>query len=437
MMDITEKLRKWAESFDRNGYLNGSILVAKDGDVLLHGGYGMANWEHGVPNRPDTKFRIASLTKSFTAAAILQLHQEKKLDINDHLHTHLPDYPNGDKVTIYHCLTNSSGIPNYTSFPDFYEKTMRLPSTLEKTINSFKNLDLLFEPGTAFDYSNSGYALLTAIIEKVSGMPYGQYLQENILKPLGMHDSGCHDGSKLVPGLASGYSFWEAPVHPAYTDMSFPLGAYGMYSTTGDLLRWDQALLTHQLLSKELSDLMNQSLHGYACGWIVSELLGKKELGHFGDISGYYCDFLRYIDDNLTVIFLSNLNVTQVTFLSRQLAKIAFGEQVPLPQPLEAISLSGADSLAGNYFAGNNREMVLDVSCKEGQLYVTVPKMYGVPFKFKLVPIHVDGKKAVCQTEIINEQLVFHYNDSGEVEYVSYTNDQGIEHRGVIEAAIS
>lgn len=253
-MRTEERIEKWIERYEENGYLNGSILIAANGNILLNKGFGMANWEHAVPNKPTTKFRIGSLTKAFTAMGIFQLHEEGKLNVDDCVGKYLPDFPHGDKMTIYQCLTSTTGIPNYTSFPDFWSKTMRLPMTLNQLIDSFKHLELNFEPGSKFEYSSSGYALLTAILEKVSAMSFAAYIQAKICLPLGMNNTGCDNGVDIIPDLASGYAFWEKPIHAAYADLSFPLGAYGIYSTTEDLFLWDQALKSAQLISEELTE---------------------------------------------------------------------------------------------------------------------------------------------------------------------------------------
>lgn len=272
-MIVEDRIANLIESYDRNGYLNGSILIASNENILFNKGFGMANWEHKVPNTPTTKFRIGSLTKAFTAMGIFQLHEKQKLNINDYVGKYLHDYPNGDRITILHCLTNSSGIPNYTSFADFWSSTMRLPSTLNQLIDSFKDRDLDFEPGRSFGYSNSGYTLLTAIMEIVSGISYADYIQEQICHPLGMYNTGCDDGIRVVPSLASGYSFWEEPIHPAYADLSFPLGSYGLYSTTEDLFIWDKALKSSKILNKELTEKMfTPNLSSYAYGWMKSEV---------------------------------------------------------------------------------------------------------------------------------------------------------------------
>lgn len=421
-----ERIETWIERYEENGYLNGSILIASNEGILLNKGFGMANREHAVPNKPTTKFKIGSLTKAFTAMSIFQLQEKGKLSIDDSINKYISNYPQGDKISIYHCLTNTTGIPNYTSFPDFWIKTMRLPMTLDQLINSFKQLELNFEPGEKFEYSNSGYTLLTAIIEKVSGMSYATYIQERICRPLGMNNTGCDDGVEIVVDLASGYSFWENPIHAAYADSSFPLGAYGLYSTTEDLFLWDQALKSSQLLHKELMEIMfRPNLSAYASGWVVSEMLGKKCMHHFGDISGFNSEFLRFVDEQVTIIFLSNMNITPITHLTQEIAKVIFDEHVSIPPRIHPIHFTDTRMMVGKYFTDNSEHKVLDISLNNGELYVTVAKMYGVLYKFKLVPVSHDESKTTFLTEMINEQLIFHHSVSGEIVSVEYKDFNG------------
>jgi len=425
-MIVEDRIANWIESYDRNGYLNGSILIASNENILFNKGFGMANWEHKVPNTPTTKFRIGSLTKAFTAMGIFQLHEKQKLNINDYVGKYLHDYPNGDRITILHCLTNSSGIPNYTSFADFWSSTMRLPSTLNQLIDSFKDRDLDFEPGRSFGYSNSGYTLLTAIMEIVSGISYADYIQEQICHPLGMYNTGCDDGIRVVPSLASGYSFWEEPIHPAYADLSFPLGSYGLYSTTEDLFIWDKALKSFKILNKELTEKMfTPNLSSYAYGWMKSEVFGKNCVHHSGDISGFCSDFLRFVDDQVTIIFLSNMNVTPVKHLSLEIAKTIFEEKTSLPVPAVPIPYTNVEPIVGKYLFGNEDNKVLDISVEKGELFLTVPKTYGAIYKFKLVAVSHDSTKTTFLTEMINEQLVFYNSMSGEIGSVQYMDCTG------------
>ena len=243
-MVTTNKVKQLIATYDRNCYLNGSLLVSYKGEVIINQGFGHANIEHNTLNTNKTKYRIGSLTKAFTAYAIFQLQDKKKININDSINKYLINHPHGDEITIYHCLTNTSGIPNYTASQDFWSNRMRLPLTLSELIASFKDLPLNFKPGTKYEYSNSGYSILTAIIEMVSGRTYEKYMREEIFIPLGMHNTGCDNGRTIIPNMASGYSIWEDIIHAEYTDMSHPLGGYGLYSTTEDLLKWDQILKT-------------------------------------------------------------------------------------------------------------------------------------------------------------------------------------------------
>lgn len=413
-------LEEWIERYEENNYLNGSLLITSNEKIILNKGFGMANWEHTVPNKCTTKFRIGSLTKGFTALAIFQLHEKGFLNISDCIGKYFADYPDGEKITIYHCLTNTSGVPNYTSFTDFWLTSMRLPSTLKQLIDSFKNLQLNFEPGSKFEYSNSGYALLTAIIEKVSGMSYADYIREKICNPLGMYNTGCDDGINVVPNLASGYSFWEKPIHSAHADLSFPLGAYGLYSTTEDLHLWDKSLKSFQLLNKELTEKMLTSYKGsYACGWMVSEILDRKCIHHFGDISGFYSNILRFVDEEITIIYLSNMDVMPVTHLTEEIAKVIFGDIVSMPAPIAPKEFTDKEVIEGKYFIQRNRG-ILEITMKQNELYLTVPKRYGVLYKFKLVPISHNPWRTIFLTEMVNEQLIFHYSSLGQVERLEY-----------------
>jgi len=164
---LQNKVDEYISACVKLGIFSGSVLIAKDGNILVSKGYGMANHEHGVPNTSQTKFRLGSMTKQFTAAAIMQLQERGKLKVEDSLDTYIPDYPNGDQITLHHLLTHASGIPDLTDFPE-HQQTIMIPSPVEKTILRFKNKPLEFTPGEQFKYSNSGYLLLGTIIEKES-----------------------------------------------------------------------------------------------------------------------------------------------------------------------------------------------------------------------------------------------------------------------------
>ncbi|MEM0982199.1 MAG: serine hydrolase domain-containing protein, partial [Cyanobacteria bacterium P01_H01_bin.58] len=240
---LTAEFGAYLQAHYETGRFMGTAIVAQPNEILFVNSYGMANLEHQVPNARSTKFRIGSITKQFTAAAILQLQDRGFLDVQAPVATYLPDYPNGDRVTIHHLLTHTAGIPSLTSFPDYLE-WMKQPTTLEALMARFQDLPLEFEPGEEFRYSNSGYTLLTQIIEQVSGKSYADYLQTQLFAPLGLENTGYERPLAVIDGLANGYQFTgEGYQQAEYINMAVPAGAGGLYSTLDDLIRWQQFLI--------------------------------------------------------------------------------------------------------------------------------------------------------------------------------------------------
>jgi CubicO group peptidase (beta-lactamase class C family) len=238
---------------------SGSVLVAKDGVPILNKGYGMANYELSVPNTPETKFQIGSITKQFTAAAIMKLVDKGLLSVDDPISNYLPDYPKetGDSVTIHHLLTHTAGIPDYTDDMSLMEKRACEIST-EEVLGSFRDKPLDFRPGESFKYSNSGYYLLGLIVEEVSGQSYDAFLEKSFFGPLGMTNTGYDFNRPIVPNRAAGYDLDSNGelINAPYLDMSAPFAAGAIHSTTEDMLTWDQALLTDIVLSQESRDKM-------------------------------------------------------------------------------------------------------------------------------------------------------------------------------------
>jgi CubicO group peptidase (beta-lactamase class C family) len=230
---------------------SGAVLVSKDNETLFAKGYGFANAEHEVPNTTRTKFRLGSITKQFTAMAILILQEQGKLKLDDPVGKYIDDSPKAwEGVTVHHLLTHTSGVPSYTD-DLLYGLKMMMPETVTSMIKRFRDKPLDFKPGEKFHYSNSGYFLLGAIIEKVSGEKYEAFLKKAIFDPLGMHDTGYDHAATVLPGRASGYSRKGDGLRNAeYLDMSQPYSAGSLYSTALDLARWDRALRDGKLISK-------------------------------------------------------------------------------------------------------------------------------------------------------------------------------------------
>jgi len=307
----------------------GSILIAKGDSILFLKSYGYANLEHFVPNSSNTIYRIGSMTKQFTATAIMLLAEENKISVESKLSDFIPDYPNGNRITVHHLLTHTSGIPNYTKLPD-YESTMCLPASLTDLIGRIKNLPLEFEPGSKFKYSDSGYLLLTYIIEKASGLTYSEFLDKHIFQPLGMNYTG-YDNKKIIKNRASGYSILKESneiVNADYIDMSVPQGAGGLYSTVLDLYKWDRSFYTDFLLSKESKEKMFTfyiAEYGYGWGREIREN-GRISIGHNGMINGFLSIIHRFVADNTVIVILANTDNFEVNNIFNQIPAIYFME---------------------------------------------------------------------------------------------------------------
>jgi D-alanyl-D-alanine carboxypeptidase len=331
--DLGAKLSAYLDAAMSYDHFSGSVLVAKGGEVVLTRGYGLANAEHGIANTPETKFRLGSITKQFTATAILILADRGKLAVEDPVGKYVDDAPTAwEKVTIHHLLTHTSGVPSYTEDATFMKSNMS-PQTVDSMVGGFKKKALDFEPGSKYHYSNSGYFLLGAIIEKVSGKPYETFLAEEIFKPLEMSDTGYDHHETVLPKRASGYERRGSEIRNAsYLDMSLPYAAGSLYSTVGDLYKWDRALKAGKLLSgKSMEAMYTPFKEGYAYGWAVTDFKGHKIIGHGGGINGFSTDIERFPDDDICVIVLNNVVPSKTGEIARNLASIGFGEDVPLP----------------------------------------------------------------------------------------------------------
>jgi len=319
----------------------GSVLVAQDGKVLLDKGYGFANLEWDVPNTPTTKFRLGSITKQFTAASILLLEERGKLKVEDPVKKYMPDAPAAwDKITIFHVLTHTSGIPSFTGFPDF-ESHEAQAMTPEKLVEWFRDEPLEFEPGTKWNYSNSGYVLLGYLIEKISGESYSEFVQQNIFTPLGMKDSGYDSNSAIIAHRAAGYTPGKSgAVNAGFVHMSIPFSAGALYSTTEDLLRWEQGLFGGKVLTAaSLAKMTTPFKQDYAFGLGVSTQNGHKMIAHDGGIQGFNTALAYYPDDKLVVAVLANVN-GPAGQIAGNLAKVALGEKVVLPTERKEITVS-------------------------------------------------------------------------------------------------
>lgn len=316
----------------QQGRFMGAVLVAREGRVLFNRGYGAASLELDVANTPLTKFRIGSLTKQFTAAAVLLLAQDGKLRLEDRVSAHWPQAPAAWRdITIFHLLTHSSGIPNYTSFPEFAGLQV-FETSAEKIVEGVRERPLDFTPGSRYNYSNSGYVLLGWLIERLSGQSYGDFVRSRIFEPLGMKDSGYDSNSAIIERRAAGYERRRGqPLANAdFVHMSTPHAAGALYSTTEDLLRWTEGLFGGKLVSTEsLKRMTTPYKDGYALGLEVKQIKhakGHDVIEHDGAIDGFNSFLSHYPAQKLTVIVLSNIaGGNRVGAITRELAAQALG----------------------------------------------------------------------------------------------------------------
>jgi CubicO group peptidase (beta-lactamase class C family) len=329
------------QSYAADKKFMGTVLVAQGDQVVFNKAYGSANLEWDVPNTPTTKFRLGSITKQFTAASILLLEERGKLSVDDPLKKYMPDAPAAwDKVTIYHLLTHTSGVADFTRFPD-YPKMEPFATTPAKLVALFRDKPMDFEPGEKWSYDNSGYVLLTYVIEKVTGEGYEKFVRENIFVPLGMTDSGYDSNSAIIPHRAAGYSPGRGGVENAgFIHMSVPQGAGALYSTTGDLLKWERGLFGGKVLKPASLEKMTTPFRSnYALGLMIETAGGHKRISHGGGIEGFNTQLTYYPDDKLTVVVLANLNGPAVGDIANRLAAVTRGETVTLPGERKEITL--------------------------------------------------------------------------------------------------
>src|SRR5664279_2043516 len=303
---VKARLDQVASSYTAGNAFMGTVLVVDGDHVLLDKGYGMADLEWGIPNIPDAKFRLGSLTKQFTAALVLLLRQDGKLKISDPISTYLPDAPKAwEKVTLAELLGHTSGIPSFTELKEFPAWSMS-PRTPTEELAFFSDKPLEFDPGSRFHYSNSNYEVLGVVIEKVSGKKYGDLLRERIFDPLGMKDSGLDTDQLVLPKRAQGYMPGPGGLVLARSEsMTVPWAAGSIYSNTGDLLKWQHGLFGGKVLSAESLKAMTTPGKGeYGLGVMVSKKAELDVVQHGGGIEGFNTNLMYVRDKRIAIVVL-------------------------------------------------------------------------------------------------------------------------------------
>jgi CubicO group peptidase (beta-lactamase class C family) len=345
------------------------VLVAKEGKPLFRKAYGLASVELSVPNRPENVFAIGSMSKQFTAVCLLRLAQEGKLSLTDDVRKYDPLYnTHGRAITIAHLLTHTSGITSYTEKSDFATRVTNTYSKREM-LDYFMSDSLLFEPGTDWSYSNSGFYLAACIVEKVTGVPFDEYLAKQIFEPIGMTHTFVGTSERIIPDLSAGYdAAGDSTFRPAsYLNWSWPFGAGAILSNVDDMLKWDEALYSDRAVGREWLQkawtdfvLADGRKANYGFGWALGEYGGMRIIRHGGAINGFLSDAFRIPSKQLYVIILSNTTAKSPSDAAASIAMRVAGHPLTVPPvinltPEERVSYTGVYAVhrAGSRLASN------------------------------------------------------------------------------------
>lgn len=329
-----DTIASYLSNLEKQNQFSGVVLIAQNNSMLFHQAYGLANQELNVKNHEHTKFRIASVTKQFTAALVLKLQEQGLLTINDTISKFIPEYPNGHVITLHHVLSHTAGLARIQEIPDI-GNILRIPHTKAEMVDLFKDRPSKFNPSDFYDYSNAGYLLLTYIIELVTEKSFGQVLQKLILIPAGMHESGSDDNALILKDRASGYSLVDNQLqNGTYIDMPLCGGSGGMYATAYDLYRWNQALYSGKIINLNSSKQMltshtnnltafegcigwDLSYAQYGYGIRVGTLANGNHLSsHEGIFNGFCSNIIHIFESNIDIIILSNFQHAPIKEIS-------------------------------------------------------------------------------------------------------------------------
>ncbi len=347
-------LNNYMKALEKNRNFHGSVLVEKDGKVILRKGYGMADYENGVRNTVNTRFPVGSITKQIVAMAIMQLQEKGKLNVNDSLSKYIADFPRGDEITLHQLLTHTSGIKGYYSYD--MELTDRIKALEERTplniINIIKEENLVNNPGEVWEYSNSGYLILGYIVEKVSGKTLEDYLTQNIFKPLKMSHTTAsfRDGKRMYN--AGGYmGFLENIKYDSedYNLLNLAFGAGYITSTVEDMHKWSKAFDNSKIAKRKTIDTIfkgyaNVDGADYGYGWFIEEGEFGREYSHAGSCEGFNSIISIKPDNKATVIILTNKAPTgqNINEIKNNIYNIIEGTKVDIPQEKKEIAMNSA-----------------------------------------------------------------------------------------------
>src|SRR5688572_1458731 len=355
----TARMDQIVRSYVTSGAFAGSVLVARGSDVLLSKAYGLANVEWNIPSTPSTRFKIASITKQFTAAAILLLEERGKLKLDDLVKTHLPEAPPAwDRITLFHLLTHTAG------FPGLQSPITSTDGTVAGYVTALMQRPLETQPGERFSYTNAGYFILGHLIQKLTGQSYESFLRDNIFTPLGMKDTVL-DSAAAIPRRAGSYTVTpNGLVNASYaSDRVAPNSAAGLYSTTEDLLRWQNGLYGGKVVSKASVLKMTTTFKGdYGLGIYIRTIDGRRAATHGGGVPTF-ANLTYFLERGISVVVLGNISTSPSPEIAAYLGTLAHGEAVRLMSERKSITLPASvlARYAGVYQFSNGQTMTVKV----------------------------------------------------------------------------
>ena len=408
-----------------------ALLVAKKGEVLLEKGYGIANLELNVPMKPEMVFRIGSITKQFTAIAILQLVDKGKIELTDSIQKFVKGFQSkGKTITIENLLTHTSGLKAYEEIDVKIPNAMRIEFSPKTVIDSLDKLSLDFDPNTKYKYCNSNYFLLGYIIEQVSGKPYPQYLKENILDPAGLNSTFYENTAEIKLNRANGYSFSDGKYWNAdFISMSLVYGAGALRSTVSDLYKWHQALYEGKLLKKELflKAIQPYKLAGgkqieYCYGFFNKTENGINSIGHGGAIDGFRAIEMYYPNQDIFIALLCNSGTDNFERFFQSISNIILGVEAENEQ--KEIKLSGEtlDSYIGTY-KNDKYNVSIKIYRANGRIYGDLSNGTG---SFLMFMALTDTKFLLPDIQRIRTTADF-IKENGKVTKVILTQEQPVD----------
>lgn len=398
-----------------------ATLISKNGKVIYKKGFGKAAVELNVAAAPNSVFRIGSITKQFTAVAILQLYEQGVLDLNDEIQKYIPDFPlQTKKITIENLLTHTSGIPNLTEIKGLEIK--QRPYTVEELIDLFKDKPADFQAGDKYSYTNSGYILLGYIIGKLSGKQYADYIQSNIFEKAGMTNSYYDNSSRIIKNRAHGYDLDTAYnlINASFLNTTFPYSAGGLLMTVEDYFKWHQAVWTNKLIKKETLQkaftpfkLNDGSFTRYGYGWAFGNLSGSETIEHGGFINGFSCKELYLPKEDILVVVFSNNTFLDIKAIADQAAAMVADKK-----QFKEISVSSETKrkYIGTYKFSHDDPTTIKIYEDKGQLFL---KDSNSPTAWQM---HFTAENEFICYEVYPNSHIFSKSKTGDIDFLIIKN---------------